>query len=53
MFARPIAAIFHLFIYAAFVITQIELIEIVLDGILGQHRLLGNAHARHQFSWVI
>lgn len=43
MFARPIAAIFHLFIYAAFVITQIELIEIVLDGILGQHRLLGNA----------
>ena len=29
MFARPIPAILHLFLYAAFVITQIELIEIV------------------------
>lgn len=39
MFARPIPAILHFFLYAAFVITQIELIEIVLDGALGNHRL--------------
>jgi heterodisulfide reductase subunit C/nitrate reductase gamma subunit len=39
MFKRPVAAILHLFIYVAFLITQIELIEIVLDGILGKHRL--------------
>ena len=38
MFARPIPAILHLFLYAAFVITQIELIEIVFDGALGHHR---------------
>lgn len=38
MTARPIAAILHLFIYAAFVITQIELIEIVVDGASGSHR---------------
>jgi heterodisulfide reductase subunit C len=38
MFKRPVAALLHFFIYAAFVITQIELIEIVIDGITGYHR---------------
>lgn len=38
MFTRPIPAILHLFLYAAFVITQIELLEIVFDGITGHHR---------------
>ncbi len=38
MTARPIAAILHMFIYVAFVITQIELIEIVIDGVFHQHR---------------
>lgn len=38
MTARPIAAILHLFIYVAFVITQIELIEIIIDGSFGTHR---------------
>lgn len=39
MFARMIPAILHLFIYVAFVITQVELLEIVIDGITGQHRV--------------
>jgi len=39
MFTRPIAAIFHLFLYLGFVIINIEVVEIILDGILGQHRL--------------
>ena len=38
MFARPIPAILHLMLYAAFVITQIELIEIIVDGVTGNHR---------------
>ncbi|WP_070137223.1 (Fe-S)-binding protein [Crocinitomix algicola] len=38
MTARPIAAILHIFIYVAFVITQIELIEIIIDGAFGTHR---------------
>ncbi|MGB1102177.1 MAG: 4Fe-4S dicluster domain-containing protein [Crocinitomicaceae bacterium] len=38
MTARPIAAILHLFIYVAFVFSQIELIEIIVDGIAGTHR---------------
>ncbi len=38
MFSRPIPAILHFFLYSAFVITQIELLEIVFDGISGNHR---------------
>ncbi|MBS1652929.1 MAG: (Fe-S)-binding protein [Bacteroidetes bacterium] len=38
MFAKPLPAILHLFIYAAFIITQIELIEIFFDGFTGSHR---------------
>lgn len=38
MFNRPIPALLHLFLYVAFVITQIELIEIIVDGISGSHR---------------
>jgi heterodisulfide reductase subunit C len=41
MFYRPIPAILHLFIYVAFVITQIELIEIIVDGATGNHRIFG------------
>lgn len=39
MFSRMIPAVLHLFIYVAFVITQVELIEIFVDGITGQHRV--------------
>ena len=38
MFARPIPALLHLAIYGAFLITQVELIEIAVDGITGGHR---------------
>ncbi|MDO9000800.1 MAG: (Fe-S)-binding protein [Bacteroidota bacterium] len=38
MFARPIPAILHFFLYSAFIITQIELLEIVFDGVAGSHR---------------
>lgn len=38
MFKRWIPAIFHLFIYVAFLFTQIELVEIFIDGFFGQHR---------------
>ena len=43
MFTRPIAAILHLAIYVAFIITQIELIEIVADGLTGSHRMFHEA----------
>lgn len=38
MFKRLIPAVLHLLLYVAFVFTQIELIEIFIDGIFGVHR---------------
>jgi len=40
MVKRPIAGILHLFVYVGFVIINIELIEIIVDGIFGTHRFL-------------
>src|SRR5690606_5916389 len=39
MFKRPIPALLHLFVYLGFVIINIEMLEIILDGLLGSHRL--------------
>ena len=39
MFKNPMVAVMHLVIYAGFIIINIEVLEIVLDGILGTHRL--------------
>ncbi len=39
MFKNWIPAILHLFIYLAFLLTQIELLEILADGFSGNHRL--------------
>ncbi len=39
MFQNPTVAILHLIIYGGFVIINIEVLEIFLDGILGTHRL--------------
>ena len=38
MFTRPIPALLHLCLYTAFMITQIELLEIFTDGFTGSHR---------------
>ena len=43
MFTRPLPAILHFCLYAAFVITQIELIEIIVDGVSGNHRFFYNS----------
>ena len=42
MFRNLLPAVFHLFIYVAFIITQIELIEIFIDGFTGIHRFFWN-----------
>lgn len=43
MFKKPLPAFLHLCLYVAFVITQIELIEIFADGLSGEHRLFRGA----------
>ena len=37
---RPVAGILHMIVYVGFVIINIELIEIIVDGIFGTHRFL-------------
>jgi heterodisulfide reductase subunit C len=39
MFRNRTVAIMHLIIYAGFIIINVEVMEIILDGILGTHRL--------------
>lgn len=46
MFTRPIVGVLHFIVYAGFVLINIEMLEIVLDGLFGTHRIfagfLGN-----------
>ena len=48
MVSRPIAGILHVVVYIGFLIINIELLEIVVDGIFGTHRVfapfLGSAY---------
>lgn len=39
MFRRPLVAIMHFIIYAGFIIINIEVLEIFIDGVVGTHRL--------------
>ena len=47
MVKRPIAGILHIIVYVGFVIINIELLEIIIDGLFGTHRVfafLGNVY---------
>ncbi len=39
MVVRPVAGILHILVYAGFVIINIEVLEIIIDGIFGTHRV--------------
>src|SRR3990172_2239061 len=39
MVVKPVAGLLHIIVYAGFIIINVEVLEIVLDGILGHHRL--------------
>ena len=40
MFKKPLVALMHLIVYLGFIIINIEMIEIIVDGIFGTHRIL-------------
>lgn len=42
MFKRIVPALFHLFIYVAFLFTTLELLEILIDGFTGTHRFFAD-----------
>lgn len=39
MFDKPIPAVLHLAIYVGFLVVNLEMIEIIIDGIFGTHRV--------------
>lgn len=49
MVTRPVAGILHILVYAGFVLINIEVLEIILDGILGTHRLFSAAGSLYNF----
>jgi heterodisulfide reductase subunit C len=51
MFFRPIPAILHLFVYVGFVVINIEVLEIMIDGIFGTHRIFGGIGPL--YNWLI
>jgi ferredoxin len=52
MFSNPLVAIMHFVIYAGFLIINLEVLEIVLDGVLGSHRLFASPLGA-LYNWLI
>ncbi len=52
MFKNPLVAVMHLIIYAGFIIINIEVLEIILDGVLGTHRLFA-PYLGNLYNWLI
>ncbi len=42
MVKRPVAAILHFFVYAGFIIINLEVLEIIIDGLFGTHRIFSS-----------
>jgi len=40
MVKRPVAGLLHIIVYAGFIIINIEVLEIIIDGLIGTHRVL-------------
>lgn len=43
MAKRPVAFVLHLFVYIGFVIINLEVLEIIIDGLFGTHRIFAEA----------
>lgn len=52
MFTRPLAAVMHLFVYIGFVLINVEVLEILIDGIFGTHRVLASPFGM-LYDWAI
>ena len=49
MVRRPISGILHIIVYIGFVIINIELLEIVIDGLFGTHRIFSSLGSIYGF----
>jgi heterodisulfide reductase subunit C len=49
MVKRPIAGILHIIVYLGFIIINIEVLEIIIDGLFGTHRFLSGLGSVYGF----
>ncbi|MEJ1222334.1 (Fe-S)-binding protein [Sediminicola sp. 1XM1-17] len=49
MVVRPIAGIMHIIVYVGFIIINIEVLEIIIDGLLGTHRIFAPLGSIYNF----
>ncbi|MBP7931214.1 MAG: (Fe-S)-binding protein [Chitinophagaceae bacterium] len=52
MFKNPLVAFLHFIIYAGFIIINIEVLEILIDGLFGTHRLF-NSYIPSLYTYLI
>ena len=53
MTRRPVAGILHIIVYVGFLIINIEMIEIIIDGIFGTHRFLSTILPEGLYTFLI
>ncbi|MBK5212494.1 MAG: (Fe-S)-binding protein [Flavobacteriaceae bacterium] len=53
MVVRPIPGLLHIFVYVGFVIINIEVLEIIIDGIFGTHRVLSTVLPEGLYNFLI
>ncbi len=53
MFSKPVVGLLHFLIYIGFILINIEVLEIVLDGILGTHRIFSSVMPASLYSFLI
>ena len=49
MVRRPVAGILHIIVYLGFIIINIEVLEIIIDGLFGTHRIFSFAGKIYSF----
>jgi heterodisulfide reductase subunit C len=53
MVKRPIAGFLHIIVYAGFVIINIEVLEIIIDGLFGTHRIFSKVLPESVYGFLI
>jgi len=49
MNVRLVPAVLHMAVYVGFIVVNIEVLEIILDGVLGKHRIFGGLGSVYNF----
>lgn len=49
MVSRPVAGVLHILVYVGFLIINIEVLEIIIDGLFGTHRIFAFAGGLYDF----